>query len=358
LNKNLDILDYKDRYIGCILGGAIGDSMGYLRESMDEDEISDLFEDKKVTKPVINNEFGKCVISDDTQLALFTMDGLLWAYIRFTGRRTGEYAQNGVWQSYARWYYTQTGVVLDDYIMHKHEHEPVALSSIGIRTILEYEEFYYNRNPSSETLMAIESGQMGTLENPISDFRDPSCLTRVAPVGLFLHDEPSKAFEVAAELAAITHGHAAGYLSAGVYATIIAGLLNGENLDAAVVKALLELKKYSYIDEVNDAVEYALHMSECNEKPQEALKLIGEGINAEEVLAMGLYCALKAETYEDAVIWAANCEGYTSSIGFIAGSLAGAIKGADLLNQEWTADIELKAMIYEWCDKLHRLREV
>lgn len=358
LIKNSSIIDYKDRYIGCILGGAVGDSMGYIRESVTEDDIWELFEDGKVNNPLISNETGKSIVSDDTQLALFTMDGLLWSYIRFTARKTGEFVENGIWQSYARWYYTQTGIVLDESLLHKHEHEPVALSSIGIKTILEYDEFYYNRNPSNETIVAIESGQLGTLENPISDFRDPGCVARVAPVGLLLHDDVAKAFYQAAQFAVITHGHAAGYLSAGVYAAIIAGVLNGEDLNAAVRGALLELKKYSYIDEVNDTVEYALHLSECNEKPETALELIGEGVSAEEVLAMGLYCALKADTFEEALIWASNCNGYTSSIGFIAGSLFGLLCGETMLPEEWTKDIELKFMIKEWCDKLHKLREV
>lgn len=356
MRKNNGSTDGKSRYLGCMIGAAIGDSMGYTMEVPMDEEVWSNYSENGIKEPYYNPQFGKSLVSDDTQMALFTMDGLEWAYIRCTSRGIGSYESSGVWQSYARWYYTQTGIVLDDHIMHKHEHEPVALSSIGIKTALEYDEFYSNRNPSEETLMALETKQMGTLEMPITSFKDSSCLTRVAPVGFFLHDKPSEAFEVAARLAAITHGHPSGYLSAGVYAYIIAEVTSGKNMDAAVVNALVELKKYSYIDEVNDVVDYALHLSECDEKWSRAVSMLGDGYTAEEVLAMGLYCALKAENFEEAVQMAANCGGMSSSIGFVSGSLMGALVGDVKIPEAWQQNLELRQMIINWVDKLYKLR--
>ncbi len=357
MRNHIPELLLKDRFIGCILGGAIGDGMGYAVEGLDLLEREQYFPDGKITEPFFNEETGSLMISDDTQMVMFTMDGMMWAYIRCNSRGIGSYESSGVWQSYARWYYTQTGIILDDYILHKHEHEPVALSTIGIKTILEYEELYSNRNPSEESLLSLESLQMGTMEMPVSDFKDPSCLTRVAPAGLFLHDEPSTAFLVAARLAAITHGNPTGYLAAGTYAYILAEVLNEKNLDEAVRNALLELKKYSYIDEVNDTLEYALHLSECDYGWEQCLELIGEGTSAEGVLAMGVYCALKAENYEEAAIWAANAKGLSSSAAFVAGSLAGAFLGDMSIPAEWKSRLELKEMMLSWIDKFYKLRE-
>lgn len=358
MRKNTGEMDAKDRYIGCIIGGAIGDSMGYATEGLTDYEIREQFSEEGILEPIPDEESGKVLISDDTQMVLFTMDGVMWAYIRCNSRGVGSYEASGVWQSYARWYYTQTNIVLDDYIMHKHEHEPVALSSIGVKTILEYEELYHNRGPSEESLVALESGQMGTMEMPFNEFKDPSCLSRVAPVGLFLHDNSSAAFAVAARLAAITHGNPTGYLAAGTYACILAEVLNGKDLDEAVRNALFELKQYSYIDEVNDVLEYALHLSECRDDWKQCVGMIGEGNTAEDVLALAVYCALKADDYEEAVRMASNCKGLSSSVGCVCGSIAGALAGADRIPKEWQSNLELHQMMVLWIDKFYKLREI
>ena len=170
MKKHIGNISLKDRYLGCVLGAAIGDGMGFAVEGLADFEKSNYFEDGMIKEPYIDEDTGMNMISDDTQMMLFTMDGMMWAYIRCNSRGIGSYESSGVWQSYARWYYTQTGIVLDDYIMHKHEHEPVALSSIGVKTILEYDELYSNRNPSEQSLVMLESMQMGTMAMPINDF--------------------------------------------------------------------------------------------------------------------------------------------------------------------------------------------
>ncbi len=351
MRANDKTIELKNRFLGCMLGGAVADSMGYVMEDFLEYNIDE------VTEPCVHEEFGKALVSDDTQMAIFTMDGLQWAYIRCNSRGIGSYEASGVWQSYGRWYYTQTGEILDEYLMHKHEHEPVALNMIGVKTVLEYEELYSNRLPSEESLSAIATMQMGTMEQPLNDFKDSSCLTRVAPVGLFLHDDPEVAFAVGARLAAITHGNPTGYLAAGVYAYIIAEVVNGKALDEAVRSALLELKKYMYIDEVNDTLEYALHLSECEVTPQMAVEMIGDGDDADNVLAKGVFFALKAQSYEEAAVFAANSGGCSSSTGFVCGSIIGAILGDAGIPEAWKHNLELRKMITTWVDKLYQLRE-
>jgi hypothetical protein len=58
-----------EHFRGCLLGGAIGDALGYPIEFMSNPEIQDL----------IPSTSGKAVISDDTQMTLFTAEGLLRA---------------------------------------------------------------------------------------------------------------------------------------------------------------------------------------------------------------------------------------------------------------------------------------
>lgn len=55
-----------DKFKGCLIGGAIGDALGYPIEFVK------LTKNEKVTR-----YGGKGIISDDTQMLLFTANGLL-----------------------------------------------------------------------------------------------------------------------------------------------------------------------------------------------------------------------------------------------------------------------------------------
>lgn len=63
------------RFKGCILGGAVGDALGYPIEFMSEEEIFSIYGKGGITVYNLNN--GVAEISDDTQMILFTIDGLI-----------------------------------------------------------------------------------------------------------------------------------------------------------------------------------------------------------------------------------------------------------------------------------------
>lgn len=96
-------MDGAERFVGCMLGGAAGDALGYLIEYVDLKTIHKKYGPyglRTVLKLEANGKRG--IISDDTQLALFTADGLLWA------KYDGLAPEEGLYRSYMRWYYTQT----------------------------------------------------------------------------------------------------------------------------------------------------------------------------------------------------------------------------------------------------------
>lgn len=64
-----------NRFKGCILGGAVGDALGYPIEFMSEEEIFSIYGKDGITVYNLNN--GVAEISDDTQMILFTIDGLI-----------------------------------------------------------------------------------------------------------------------------------------------------------------------------------------------------------------------------------------------------------------------------------------
>ena len=67
---------YTDRVLGCLLGGAVGDAFGYGVEFSKLPQIHQRFGPQGIQEPVLNRH-GEAEVSDDTQMTLFTLEGLL-----------------------------------------------------------------------------------------------------------------------------------------------------------------------------------------------------------------------------------------------------------------------------------------
>ena len=190
-------MEIQDRYAACLLGGAMGDALGYPVEFMSKNEIISKFGDNGITELAIDRTSGKALISDDTQMTLFTADGLIWSHLRCTERGIGSYEGSGTLQSYYRWYYTQTGTICDDYWLKKQPHETDNDIITYHKTILEYPELFARRAPGNSCLSALAKDRMGTVEIPVNNSKGCGGVMRVAPVGFFLHKNVEEALAVA-----------------------------------------------------------------------------------------------------------------------------------------------------------------
>ena len=92
----------KDKIRGCLMAGAAGDALGYEVEFMSRRSILSRFEENGITKFELDSK-GKALISDDTQMTLFTANGLLNA------PHLSVQPQIAVARAYVDWYYTQLG---------------------------------------------------------------------------------------------------------------------------------------------------------------------------------------------------------------------------------------------------------
>lgn len=189
LKKETKILE---KYSGCIIGGAIGDASGYPIEFSTYGEIIDFCGEKGLNYQVIDEE-GKARFSDDTQMALFTAEGILSS----DGNPTEE-----VYKSYHRWLYTQ----------EKHKYRE--LGDIYNGELINYPEMNKDRAPGLTCVASLRSLRKGTIENPINESKGCGAIMRVAPYGLAY--EPETAFKYAVESSALAHGHPSGYISAGI----------------------------------------------------------------------------------------------------------------------------------------------
>lgn len=98
----------KDRIRGSLMAGAAGDALGYSVEFMSHKNILSKYGDNGIAKFDLTID-GKALVSDDTQMTLFTANGLLMGLTRGCMRGIGGQPENYVDGAYLDWYYTQTG---------------------------------------------------------------------------------------------------------------------------------------------------------------------------------------------------------------------------------------------------------
>ncbi len=202
----------REFFRGCIVGGAIGDALGWPVEFMSLNEIIPKFGPDGI-QDLQKAPSGKAEITDDTQMTLFTAEGILRAEVRNAMNKIS-HAPSFVYLAYQRWLLTQGYPPFKAY-------EPIYNG-----WLLEVEELHTSRAPGSTCLSALSSRKRGNMNEPVNDSKGCGGVMRVAPAGLFYPKE--SAFRMAAEFAALTHGHSSGYLSAGALAYLIASIIEGQ----------------------------------------------------------------------------------------------------------------------------------
>ncbi|MGB4587662.1 MAG: ADP-ribosylglycohydrolase family protein [Clostridiaceae bacterium] len=338
-------MEINEKFKGCLLGGAIGDALGYPIEFMSLNQIKHNYGLAGLRALIENKESRVALISDDTQMTLFTADGLVWASRRCSDEGFGIYTGSGIYQSYLRWLYTQTGKIKEKDLLQK-------------TSILDKRELFSRRAPGNTCLSALESGVMGTIDKPINHSKGCGGVMRVAPVGLFLHKNPVSAFQTGAEIAAITHGHPTGYLSAGAFSMIISEILNEKSIEESINSTVEILKGYAHHEETLAAIQKAIKLTTTDISHERAIREIGEGWIAEEALAIALYCALKESDFEKALLMSVNHDGDSDSTGSICGNILGARLGVKGIPVKWLAAVELRSFVEIMAEKLYETSEL
>ena len=97
--------------------------------------------------------------------------------------------------------------------------------------------------------------------------------------------------------------------------------------------------------ECREALTAAVDLAGLARPSPQKLTTLGQGWIAEEALAIGVYAALAAGTFEEGVLLAVNHGGDSDSTGSIAGSILGASLGKDAIPGRWLARLELADVI-------------
>ena len=339
----------RERFRGCLLGGAVGDALGAPVEFDTRDRILARFGPQGISG--YSAAYGGIgTITDDTQMTMFTAEGLLRSWVR--GCMKGLTTHSGVTaNAYLRWLRTQ-GETTQHEVGVGQPFEDDAPAG----WLYHQDKLHSRRAPGNTCVSALQ--QMRGLGQP-ADNNSKGCggVMRVAPAGLFVLRLPSRslreAFDMGVDLAKLTHGHPTGSLSAGFVAALIYLLAQGVLLTDALPAAKWILHEVDGHEEVLIAVEAAEAAASHGDNRSDAIASLGQGWVADEALAIGLYCALTAESFVDGVVAAVNHDGDSDSTGSIAGNLLGAIHGASAIGDEWLTPLELRDVITELADDLY-----
>ena len=310
-----------DRAVACLVAGAAGDALGAPVEFNRLADIRRQFGPQGVTGHLPDGR-GVARITDDTQMLMFTAEGLVRAFLHDDPDPAA-----AVWRAYRRWLRTQTG--------------PRGGAPDG--WLLEQPDLWSRRAPGNTCLGALMSGRMGTFAAPLNRSKGCGGIMRVAPVGLVADriGDTAAVFALGTATAVATHGHPSGYLPAGFFAAVIAQVAAGAGLSAALDDATEVLRRHEGHEETLAAVGAARRLAAGRPPEPDEIAALGEGWVGEEALAIALFCVLAQPDPRAAILLAANHDGDTDSTAAIAGNLIGAMHGPAALPPDLWRPLEL-----------------
>lgn len=339
---------------GCLLGGAIGDALGAPVEFKKYNEIIEEYGEAGVTELIPGLGRKEALITDDTQMTMFTVEGLLRSITR--AKRKGiQWDKNDIthtmFRAYLRWLYTQ-GLNTPHWAEKDYDGYLVKIKKL-----------HAYREAGITSITALGKGIKGSVAHPINDSKGCGGLMRIAPIGLI--ELNGDVFEIGCEVAAITHGGPCAYLPAGTLAVIIRQILKGQEITYAIEEAMQHLKLQPQSQECVELIKKALILIEEDGITREKIESLGEGIFAHEALAMALYIAGSTirhtkgtrEDIKAAFCKAVNHSGGSDIVGAITGQILGAYYGIEKIENLFEVPVELEKEIRDLARDLYILYE-
>ena len=343
----------QDRIRGSLIGGAIGDALGYPVEFIYSfEEIQKRYGERGITRLDTKQNWleeteqaGKAVVSDDTQMTLFTANGLLNA------KKQGISLKYGICRAYIEWYLTQIGKKSPKY-------KDCRISDVP--------ELNHRRAPGNTCMSSLNDIYRG--KDPMNNSKGCGGVMRIAPIPLYAAVQCRMNIEeadlLAGEASEITHQHPLGYISAALMSHVIYRLAldiepTQESMKRYIMEGVDMIRKHykayhNDVERMAELAERAIFLLDSGKTDLENIGHLGEGWTGEEALAIALYCALKHfDSFEDAMIAAVNHGGDSDSTGAVTGNILGAAIGCEAIPQFYKDDLEMHDLILHMADDLY-----
>jgi len=282
----------QERFLGCLLGEAVGDALGAPYEGAPADFISKTFGPlhELLNKPIK----GSICYTDDTQMMIGVAEILL---------AHGEIRETALAQQFAANYDPERG---------------------------------YGPGTCQILQELIEGGDWQNLAETIfpgGSFGNGAAM-RVAPVGLLFAHDLDRVAEQARLSALPTHRHPWGIEGARLLAMAVALASRGPPLDRSDF--------YDQLERYCESDEFAWQLRAARElRSGDSLKFLGSSLPAHRSVVTSIACFTTAlDSYEQVVIKAISLGDDTDTLAAMAGALSGAYLGCAGIPDRWTEHLE------------------
>ncbi|GAA1952392.1 ADP-ribosylglycohydrolase family protein [Amycolatopsis minnesotensis] len=327
------------RFTGSLLAGAVGDALG---EGVEFDSIEGIRAryGHEGLRGYVAPSTG--FITDDTQMTMFTLEGMIRAHIAARTGGRGDVLL-ALQHAYQRWYHTQGPP------WARAGGRFAAGTDAPDGWLMTLPGLFHQRAPGATCMSALRAfaggGEPGTFTYPLNDSKGCGGVMRAAPVALWSAD-PREVFRVGAVSGALTHSHPSGYLSAGALALLVHVLLHDGSLPDAIEAVRGELVRWERHEEQLTALDKAVALAaKGRPTPEQLAGELGGGWVGEEALSIGVCAALAATDLTDGLLLAVNHSGDSDSTGAICGNILGAIHGPAAIPGHWLLALELREEI-------------
>ncbi|KPF78341.1 hypothetical protein IP88_04105 [alpha proteobacterium AAP81b] len=315
-----------------LIGGAVGDALGAPVEFMSRAEIVRRFGPAGIGS--FAPAYGRRgAITDDTQMTLFTLEGLIEAGYRYRYKGIC-HIPSVIHDAYKHWYLTQV--------------EPFDAPDARDRPsgLLQHPELWSRRAPGNTCLSALSADlPLGTPAS--NDSKGAGGIMRVAPVGLV---QVLDVFRLGCETAALTHGHPTGQIAAGAFAEWIAGIAGGADIIEAAEAVRAKLRERAAANGNKRSLrlgysETLAAMDKAFDLPADGdpdtLAALGEGWIAEEALAIAIWVLRSEADPLAALRLSVNITGDSDTTGTLVGQVLGTRYSTDWIPAPWLDELEL-----------------
>lgn len=341
----------QDKCRGSLIGGAIGDAFGYPVEFVNSfEEIKAKYGEEGITAydtsyPWLDEKFDKALFSDDTQMALYTAEGLLEA------ERSGRPIIATICNAYLAWFGHQVG-------------KKVKISYDS--KLSRIKELNQRRAPGNTCLSALLSIYNG--KDPMNSSKGCGGIMRVAPIGLYgaTHGwSLQETAKLAEDVAELTHLHPLSTYSSAALAVIVQicvstdGTVDDGRFKSIIGKSL-EVVSGVYgddapsMDDFKKLIRTALRLEDNLLQDWEIIENgLGGGWVAEETLAIAVFSVIRhINDFNAYMICSVNHGGDSDSTGAVAGNIIGAILGYSAIPQKYLTNLELHDVLLSVADDL------
>ncbi len=335
----------RNRILGSMVGGAVGDALGYAVEFMSYRAIIARYGEKGITRYELNNQ-GVAETSDDTQMALFVANGLMLGDTYISDKGIGS-PHNYDWGALCAWYITQT----QEFNTPRKKY---------------YSQFWLMDDPRMFARRAPGLTCMGALSGELETNNSKGCggIMRIAPQALYEYRftglSREERWKITRRMVEYTHRHPLGYLPAILLVDILCSIMRRSNetvdLESIVQESTLAMESIlnnEHGEYLTVLIEKAFDLAKQELPDYEAIAKLGEGWTAEETLAIALYCAAKySNDFEKAIVASVNHSGDSDSTGAVTGNIIGAMLGRDAIPQHYIDNLELIDIIEEMANDI------